>query len=227
MSEKAQTLRFIHLLPIILSLLASLFILLGTDAVLASHANWTHNYYTHSSFYHEWVCVDAAGSSMSTSTARDRVKNTLRYDNPSSDWHALASNRIYFEFQSLSCGVLTSEQLAGMRMRAYVKDNTSSICGQNVSCFQSFSPVMHSGMTAHAYNKIFFKTSHINGSAFFYHHTIGHEFGHTLGLADPSDCNSVSIMHSAYYGCTDHEWPTSSDRAAVSNIANHYTIPGG
>lgn len=234
MRQRNENLRFIHLLPIMIALLVSFFVLSEPYSTSASHAHWTHNYYIHSRVYNEKVCVEAAGSSMSQSTARSRVNNTLKYDNPSSDWHGLASNRIFFEVNTIYCGNMTTSQLNDMKMRVYVKDYTGNICpnNANVSCVQQWSPVIHNGHYGHAYQIVYFKTSHINGSAAVYHHTIGHEFGHTIGLGDPSDrngndCNWTSIMHSIYYGCsTDYEWPTSSDRTNVTNTANHYTIPG-
>lgn len=220
-----------NVIPIVLALVLAILIINPAKSLYANHAGSAHNYFIHSSVYHEWVCVDATGSSISTSIALDRVKNTLRYGNPSSDWHALAGNRIYFEFENLSCGSLTSNQFTNIKMRVYVKNDTSptSVCGNaNVSCVKHYNPVhTHNGYTDYGYQVVYLKTSHINSSAFWYHHTIGHEFGHTLGLADPINCAATSIMHSGYYGCTDYEWPTTSDRTSVTNVSNMYTVPGG
>lgn len=231
MFVKNSILRFLYVLPILFALLISQWIMQKPAITFASHTGTGHNYFVHSSVYNEKVCVDSAGSSIPQSTARTRVNNTLRYDNPSSDWHALANNRIYFDVNTIYCGNMTLSQLADMKMRVYVKDDPTSDCYNvpNVSCVRAFSPVItHNGYTDYAYYKVFLRTSHINGTAFWYHHTIGHEFGHTLGLADPVNCDWDSIMHSSFYGCpTSFEWPTSSDRTSVTNIANSYTIPGG
>lgn len=99
---------FVYLYPIFLALWISFWNLENTDLVYASHASTGHSYYVHSSVYNEKVCVESAGSSISQSTARTRVQNTLRYDNPSSDWHALANNRIFFEVNTIYCGNMTS-----------------------------------------------------------------------------------------------------------------------
>lgn len=121
MFVKNSMLRFLYVLPVLLALLISQWIMQKPAITFASHSSTRHNYYIHSTNYNELVCVDAAGSSMSSSTARTRVLNTLRYDNPSSDWHALASNRVYFDVNTIYCGNMTPSQLANMKMRVYVK----------------------------------------------------------------------------------------------------------
>lgn len=199
----------------------------GPIVAFATHPNGTHNYFMHSSANHEWVCVDASNSTLSHQTVLDRASDSLRYGNPTSDWHDLAWGRVYFEFESQSCGSVSN--LSDMRMRVYAKDNTDNECN-GYSCVYHFSPLLtHDGNTDYAYEKVYLKTSHIDGSAFWYHHTINHEFGHTLGLADPSygDCqNGNSIMHSGpAYGCDAIEWPTIHDRGAVSDIAQSIDVP--
>jgi hypothetical protein len=217
-----------HILPILFSILTGLVIVTGENVALASHSSTAHNVFMHSAAHTEAVCVDTQNSTMAFSTALDRVKNTLRDGNPSSDWHGLAGNKILFSFNTARCSLLTSSQLSTMRMRVYVYDNNTANCfnNSNASCVKHYSASgSHNGQTDWAYEKVFLKGSHVSGSAFYYHHTIGHEFGHVFGLNDPSDCAATSIMHSAYYGCTDHEWPTSSDRTSVTNIANSYNPP--
>ena len=166
---------------------------------------------------------------MNFSTARDLVINTLRYTNTSVDWHGLASNRIYFVMNNSSCGSLSS--LGGIRARVYVKNDTSAICGgTNYSCNKHGSPVStHNGNTDYAYETIYFKTSHLTGTTSLAQHTINHEFGHMLGLADGGggNCSNDSIMHPPYYctGNTQFQWPQSNDRSAVTTIANMITLP--
>lgn len=229
MNDRQRLYRFLQIVPIVLSLLVSYVLLEQPIEIFASHPSTAHNYFIHSNVYNEWVCTNTGAASISPTTARTRIRQTLRYANPSSDWHALANNRVFFEFSSYSCDSLPSQELAGMRMRVYIRDDQTAYCNNpTVSCIKHYSFVhAHNGYNDYGYQTVNFRTAHINNTSFYYRHTIGHEFGHTLGLADPVDCNSVSIMHSSYYGCTDREWPTTSDRNAVTNLANLYTVPGG
>jgi hypothetical protein len=237
---------FVNLVDLLIGLAVFYLLFVPTAGnVQASHSSTKHNYYVHSKNTHEWVCVDEDSPSITFSTALDRVRNTLRYENPSSDWHALApdsgSYRIYFEFHANECSTLTASELSPMRGRVYVKDNTSptSICGASVSCTRQYTALYtHGGYTDYAYGNIFIKTSHLNDTSLpqTYRHTISHEFGHLLGLQDgnlpnSSYCNAPynqnSIMHPAYYcpSNTTLEWPSSLDRSAVASIAFLITIP--
>ncbi len=232
---------FVNLVDLLL-VFAAIYLLFAPmpGIAFATHLNNNHNRYIHSVNTREWVCVDTSNATGITfTTARDRVKNTLRYDNTGSDWHALAFDgvgyRIYFEFHANSCGSLSSGDLSTMRGRVYVKNNLTVECGDPTntsSCIQHFSVVStHGSSTDYAYEKVWMLTAHLNDTSppLNYHHTVSHEFGHMLGLADGSsgNCQNNSIMHPAYKcaGNTTFEWPTSNDRSAVTTIANSLIIP--
>ena len=219
------------------------------EIALATHPNYNHNRYIHSVNTREWVCVDISNATgINFTTARDRVKNTLRYDNTGSDWHALAFDgvgyRIYFEFHTNSCGSLSPGELATMRGRVYVKNNLTVECGDPTntsSCTEHWSAIStHGSSIDYAYERVWALTAHMLDTSppLNYHHTVSHEFGHMLGLRDgnsPNDTycnppnNQNSIMHPLYYcpgaGHSTFEWPTSDDRSAVTTIANSIIIP--
>lgn len=226
MLKKASLINLVDLLLIVM--VAYLVFAPKAEVALASHVNNMHNFWVHYISISEWVCVDTSGATGITfTTARNRVKNTLRYDNTSSDWHALApdsgSYRIYFEFETISCGSLSSGRLSQMRGRVYVQNTTSLCPNPAYSCTLHYSSVnTHGGATDYAYEKVFLNTTQLNGTTFTYHHTVSHEFGHMLGLADGgSNGCTESIMHPPV--CL--EWPTSSDRTSVTNIAMSYNTP--
>jgi hypothetical protein len=91
----------------------------------------------------------------------------------------------------------------------------------------------HNGATDYGFSVIYFKTSLIDDVGnITYHHMIGHEFGHMLGLQDGggSNCSNNSIMHSAVYcpgppANTNQEWSTSVDRSSVTTIAFSRNVP--
>lgn len=106
-TRKAQ---YIRMTPILIATIIGILLVIDTSGAGASHASWGHNIYMHSSSHHEYVCTDAQNSTMSQGAVLWRVKNTLRYGNPSSDWHQLAGNKVYFIFNNTSCSYLPSYQ---------------------------------------------------------------------------------------------------------------------
>ncbi len=211
-----------------LSILAALIFTLGLlsfaslwpgSTAEADHPNGLHLLAMHSSSVHEDFCVLIEDGSMSWSTARTRIRNTLWVDNPSGDWDGLAGNKVWFVDEGVPCD--QSPDRASIELEYYVH---SSGCG-GVSCqWYSYFWDSHGGYQDWIYGYVRFKTSHINGSTFLYHHVINHETGHHLGLADGDGSCPGSIMHSAYYGCSDLEWPSTADRDQVTYEANTYSF---
>lgn len=215
----------------LLLIFLSMIMIILTETISASAARpdgvW-HNVAIHSSSDWENVCIENRSSAITFSTAKTRIENTLRYDNTSSDWHRLASDRVYFYVYTSSC--TEASMPASTRMWVVVKDSPSGIdeCNaSNSSCTLHLgSPTVHNGYSDYPKEKIYLKTSHINGTTAAYHHVINHEFGHALGLIDgiqPCDPAVVSVMFPSYYcggSFTDLEWPSTTDRNFVTNYAN-------
>lgn len=222
MVKERKTLRTVWLLVISLVLLATV-----SGPTQASHAHWAHNVSVHSVADYEWVCVDTKQSTASWWTTLSKVRDTLLYDNPTNRWDSLAYDsgnngyKIYFAFETLNhCS--DSPNLSSMRMRVYVKDDTTSPCG-GTACVAHYGQI--DGGHNYTYEIVTLATRHVTGTTALHHHVINHEFGHTLGLSDPPDRSGTncgtSVMHSKYYGCsTDHEFPQSSDMSSATTIAN-------
>jgi len=179
--------------------------------------------YLHLAYMHdtnaEDFCALIEDGSIGLNTAATRIRATLHQDDASHDWDGLAVNKVFFIAVSLTIPCNQLANRANIQIEYWVH---SSGCG-GVSCQWFTSPtISHNGRQDYLYAYVRFKTSHISGSTFLYHHVINHETGHILGLADPpyGDCK-VSVMHSAHYGCTDREWPQSGDRVLVTDIANY------
>lgn len=193
-----------------------LFVSLGLGSTAeADHPTGIHLRSMHSSNVNEDECTLIEDGSMAWSTARDRIRYTLWIDNPSEDWDGLAGNKVYFIEGAYPCN--QDPNRSAFELEYWVH---SSGCG-GTSC-QWFSNYWgsHGGYNDYNYGYVRFKTSHINGSTSLYHHVISHETGHHLGLADGDGSCPGSIMHSAYYGCSNLEWPSSGDRDQVTYEAN-------
>jgi hypothetical protein len=150
---------------------------------------------------HEEYCVWVTDGSMSHSTALTRINNTLYNDNPSQDFDGLSGNRIYFSPFGDPCPNYSSEIRQQIETEYQIKSGGFSQCG-GTACVGLDSPYWNGAVGHNDYRwaYAYFPTSRINGGSATYHHVIGHETGHVLGLKDPDysgHClGNVSIMHS-------------------------------
>ncbi len=185
-------------------------------------------------------CVWLEDSTMSFGTALNRVSGTLLDDN---GWDGLKGGRVLFSGGSTPC--VDDPNRINIEIEYWVKDDTSGTNCGGFSCAWFLPGDVYedpiSGHVEFRYGYVRFVTAHINGSLILAHHVVNHETGHILGLCDggpdatdPANVflgctldadhfNCVdSVMHSQAYGCSNREWPTSLDRAAVESL-----IPGG
>lgn len=196
---------------------------LGTANASHPYGDARHQYFIHwNSTGHgaldEDYCVDSHDSGMSDATAKSRVQSTLMSDG--SHWDLIGSGKLDLYTASNPC--LSYSDRSWIEIEFHVYSNPSSFCWNEtgISCVHQIDLV---GGYHYRYQNVYLKTSHVDGPASEYHQTINHEFGHVLGLRDPSttdgsDCSPSSIMHTfAYYGCGYVEYPTEGDISSVVN----------
>ncbi|CAJ1000780.1 hypothetical protein ACT91Q_06155 [Brevibacillus thermoruber] len=198
-----------------------LFVMLFQGGASASHPYdpKRHIESTHYNSVDEYFCIQEAVSSIDIADAYDRFKEVLY----SRNYDGLGNDRIYFlkaGSGDKNCSELSSSELEDVKIRYYIKDDTSSNCGSSsYSCVARAGSVFVDGHYHYDYGMVYLRTKDYTSD-----HTINHETGHILGLIDggpnapyPSSCGQ-SIMHSKAYGCsTNYANPTADDLESIEN----------
>jgi hypothetical protein len=200
----------------------------------------------HSSVRTEEFCTQSTTTAMTATDLGNRITNSI-WRTQSWDKKVLSSltDLYYLDFYfkkfdannvAVPCDVLTNAEKVGTEIHYIVKDDTSAQCASSPAFPKGFSCVVP-GQTSFwsgsphrevDYYYVYLNIGHIGGSAwdgtYGYNHTINHETGHTLGLADPGygnmnaasgyeDCYEPdeepdSVMHSRAYGCHNTQFPS-------------------
>lgn len=163
----------------------------------------------------EFYCARIVAPSSTTFSAAKAALATALTGGGSSDYHGLNGNKVYFVQDAFQCP--GSGSADGHSARYHFRNTWSDVppfCTKN--CVAKVGPFYWHNGTHFNYNSydVFIRDQSVNN------HTINHETGHVLGMADPvfGNCSSVSIMHSTDYGCsTDYAYPTSADRTTVTS----------
>jgi hypothetical protein len=177
-------------------------------------------------FATENYCVDVGfAPPMAHADALARVAGPLRLDYPSGDWNGLKGGRVAFGQRDWQCSQPPGS--AGIELKFYVENST--ICPLGHSCAFPDGEGRWNNVTGHNEYETFtilLLSTDLQDNGF-YHHLINHETGHALGLKDggpgepdpgPIPCQA-SIMHDVFHGCSvDYDYPTNSDRVAVSEM---------
>lgn len=179
----------------------------------------------------ETFCSWSQDAAFSQTTLQTRIAQGLWVDSTSYEWEGMAAGKVDFTYYSQPCTSLSASTRASTEFEYTVKANTVSLCGGSgtgVSCAGLGGYFFNSAVGHGDYNKgyVTFKTAHLSGSSALYHHVVNHESGHILGFCDPgaSGCATTgcpgSVMHSAYYGCTDLQFPSAGDIWVGTTIAD-------
>ena len=193
-----------------------------------SLASGKHLFYLHYSSsghgsFDEDYCADSYNNTPITdSQLLTIVRNTLVIDTP--QWDLTANSKVDLWAASDPCFDYADRNWIEIEFRL---DHPSKPgwCG-GYSCVALVGPLPSASDIDHyQWANVYLVTGHIDGGSGEYHQTINHEFGHVVGLADPSygDCGPpTSIMHTfTAYGCGYVEFRQSADVSSVTTIADN------
>lgn len=198
----------------------------------ASHAkdNWKHVSGLHSVSTVEYGCTEShvQDTTLSERTFRTQVRATIRYDEPTKDWHDTAGGRLRFNFYDKRCVDMSSAEITQHKVEYhagttdYVESKCPGTpgdraCASGVDCVTDADGHLNCGVY-----RSFIPYTRLTSTTVARRHVISHETGHFVGLADPGPCKDNSVMHSAYYctGNANRQFPQPADKATENSIAD-------